>query len=1642
MKPFRNFTRCLPTFLGCFLLLACISSPALSEETYVFERMWPTIQQPWYFTGLRGIAIDKRGYIYAVDEYYHSVMKFNPDGQLVAKWGGVAAKWEEEGLEDGKFLYPEGIAIDIDGFVYVGDTGNTRIQKLTSEGHFVMSWETDAQNGSYEVLNGLAVDNKGFVYASDSGNDRILKFTSEGQFVDSWGSEGTGDGEFNNPSGIVVDIDGFVYVVDSSNNRIQKFTADGQFVNSWGGMTGAEGIGLDKNGFIYVSESYRILKFTRDGQLLDSFGNYGPEDGQLRGTQGIAFDNFNYIYIVDPHGIQKFTHDGQFMVKWGSGGTGNGQFNEPHGITIDNNGYVYIVDSYNNRIQKFTSGGQFVSEWGGKGFEDGKFDTPYAITIDSSGTIYVTDLYNWRIQKFDQNGQFLGKWGSIGSEDGQFNLPTGIAVDNSYVYVTDEANNCVQKFTLDGQFITKWGTSGPGDGEFNHPQGITVDNNGYVYVVDWFNGRIQKFTSNGEFTSKWSIQIYPRGIVFDNNSSIYVSCRGDIKKFTLNGELIMSFGDYGSNPGQISEPTDLQIHPNGNIYIVDTYNNRIQVFKKVTIENQSKAIVLAGGGSYPGNNLWDATQLSANFAYRTLTYQGFTKNSIYYLTSDTDLDLDSNGELDDVDGDATNANLEHAITSWASDAEDVVLYLVNHGGDGTFRMSGTETLSALDLDSWLDQLQGVIPGKVTVIYDACESGSFISELTPPSGKDRVVISSTSPGESAYFVTQGSVSFSNFFWTHIFNGLDINEAFDLATQSIGQATDYQHPLLDTNGNGTANEAGDFTLVENSYIGNGTEIFGDAPVITSVSDNINISGTSSATLTATGVTDDDGIARVWAIIRPPDYYQGAADNPVQNLPSIDLMPVGDNDYEKTYDGFNIDGTYNIAIYARDRIGNTSIPKLTTVSVNNPLKRKAIIVAGGPETNDLWNAVENNATLVYEALAFQGYTDDDIYFMSPVTFLTGIDGTPNLSNLDYAITTWAQESTQDLVLYMIGNGEYGTFELNESEILSSSQLDSWLDNLQANISGKVTVIYDASFSGSFLPSLVPPDGKERILISSSSSSQSSYFISDGDISFSKFFWSHILNGMNVRDAFINAKNAMYYCAGQSPQMDDNSNGIGNEKLDGLLSREYSIGVGIMLAGDDPVVGSISPGQTLYDGSTSATIWAEDVTTTGAIDKVWAVITSPGALNDPVSDIPTVELVDDGSGHYEGTYNDFSTYGSYDIAVYAMDMDGNVSLPKETYVYQEIGPDLYEDDDNFNDAGVLIMDYEEAQRHNFHDQGDQDWVKFYGISGESYEIKTVDLEENCDTVIMLYDETEDPVLEAPFDDGLKGEDELLSWQCTSDGVYYLVVEQFDPGDYGLDTGYDLNIYHPVGGLPGWLTGVVVNSLGEGIGDAVIKSDVSNSTAMSNDNGAYIMVLPSGTHVIRVEISGYEPRSWSGVEVLADNYTSQDFVMSTGGKDIELNTGWNLVSLSEHPTDTSISNVLNTIADKYISVWAYIDGSWKVYDPENPGFSDLTTIEAGKGYWINMSSTATLAVSGLAPSSSMVLSTGWNLVGYNSDTSQSVADVLASIEDKYISVWAYMDGGWKVYDPENPGFSDLTTMEPGYGYWINASEACTWILP
>ena len=162
----------------------------------------------------------------------------------------------------------------------------------------------------------------------------------------------------------------------------------------------------------------------------------------------------------------------------------------------------------------------------------------------------------------------------------------------------------------------------------------------------------------------------------------------------------------------------------------------------------------------------------------------------------------------------------------------------------------------------------------------------------------------------------------------------------------------------------------------------------------------------------------------------------------------------------------------------------------------------------------------------------------------------------------------------------------------------------------------------------------------------------------------------------------------------------------------------------------------------------------------------------------------------------------------------------------------------------------------------------------------------------------------------------------------------------------------------------------------------------------------------------------------------------------VSLHSGSNLVSLYRQPENTNPSTVLNSINGQYAAVWAYVNGSWRVYDPANPGFSDLSTMEAGKGYWIEMNEPGVLLMYGPTSPASISLTTGSNLAGYFFPSTQSIADAISSIEDDVISVWAYVNGSWRAFDALNPGFSDLSEMKPGIGYWIETSSACTWSLP
>ena len=142
---------------------------------------------------------------------------------------------------------------------------------------------------------------------------------------------------------------------------------------------------------------------------------------------------------------------------------------------------------------------------------------------------------------------------------------------------------------------------------------------------------------------------------------------------------------------------------------------------------------------------------------------------------------------------------------------------------------------------------------------------------------------------------------------------------------------------------------------------------------------------------------------------------------------------------------------------------------------------------------------------------------------------------------------------------------------------------------------------------------------------------------------------------------------------------------------------------------------------GSSTAMIGVDDVTTTDVIDKVYAVITGPA----PAFENTTVELMPANvkglisNGRYEVNHNGFGpTSGTYEVAVYAQDMNGNQSFQELMTVEQQVGPDGYQDDDSAANASVIFVDDVFVQPHNFHDDGDTDWAQFYAVQGEFHDL------------------------------------------------------------------------------------------------------------------------------------------------------------------------------------------------------------------------------------------------------------------------------------------------------------------------------------
>ncbi|SDF54020.1 NHL repeat-containing protein [Cellulophaga baltica] len=323
--------------------------------------------------------------------------------QEVTTLAGSGAVGRTDGTSATASFYNSlGVAVDAAGNVYVADTGNDIIRKITAAGIVttLAGSETEGSEdgtgtaASFNSPNGIAVDATGNVYVADTGNHKIRKITTSGA-VTTFAGSGTRSGtdangiaaSFNRPVGLAVDVTGNIYVADSFNQKIRKITPAGAVTTLAGsGSTGStdamalestfshpRGIAVDADGNVYVADTnnYKIRKIAITGEVttLAGSGSFGRADGTattatFQYPSDLAVDADGNVYVADHynHLIRKITTTG-IVTTW-AGATTSGStdatgteasFYYPHGITIDTAGNIYVADSNNNKIRKITN---------------------------------------------------------------------------------------------------------------------------------------------------------------------------------------------------------------------------------------------------------------------------------------------------------------------------------------------------------------------------------------------------------------------------------------------------------------------------------------------------------------------------------------------------------------------------------------------------------------------------------------------------------------------------------------------------------------------------------------------------------------------------------------------------------------------------------------------------------------------------------------------------------------------------------------------------------------------------------------------------------------------------------------------------------------------------------------------------------------------------------------------------------------------------------------------------------------------------------------------------------------------------------------------------------------------------------------
>lgn len=374
-----------------------------------------------------------------------------------------------------------------------------------------------------------------------------------------------------------------------------------------------------------------------------------------------------------------------------------------------------------------------------------------------------------------------------------------------------------------------------------------------------------------------------------------------------------------------------------------------------------------------------------------------------------------------------------------------------------------------------------------------------------------------------------------------------------------------------------------------------------------------------------------------------------------------------------------------------GQYSISVGTPTLVYEQHHGNLILVAGGGVATDntLKESTQYLADLAYKRFRSRLFRDEDIYYLNPMTwhdingdgYDDGVvdDSSPTVIDFGNTINTWASSRDTDgpLYIYLIDHGGIDKFNIFPNEIMTASQLKTYLDQFQQQTGRKVVVVIEACKSGSFTDNLATSE-YDRVVVTSTDN-QNAYMDLDGSISFSQFFLDALHAGESVMGGFLKAGNRLQNMglpySLMVPQLSSTTT---------VLADNTYVGGSFVIAGLEPQFSDWTDSGTAQanqDVSFFATLVdLED------IERVWAVVIPPGYtspdvaedLQAPVVDLPRFDLTDeDMDGTYTGVYSGFVYNDVYTITFYASNTEGSVTVSPSIEITVEGGTGLDTDRD-----------------------------------------------------------------------------------------------------------------------------------------------------------------------------------------------------------------------------------------------------------------------------------------------------------------------------------------------------------------------------